>query len=51
MRGIMKRIGFKARVLIVNDALVALEAGAPGQPGRRGHLRDRLDRVRTQHRR
>ena len=33
VRGIMKRIGHKARVLIVNDALVALEAGAPGQPG------------------
>src|SRR5918993_1124380 len=33
VHGIMKRIGFKARVLIVNDALVALEAGAPGQPG------------------
>ena len=33
VRGIMKRIGFKARILIVNDALVALEAGAPGQPG------------------
>ena len=30
---IMKRIGFKARVLVVNDALVALEAGAPGVPG------------------
>ena len=29
----MKRIGYKARVLVVNDALVALEAGAPGQPG------------------
>jgi glucosamine kinase len=33
VRGIMKRIGSKARVLIVNDALVALEAGAPGEPG------------------
>src|SRR5829696_2757968 len=33
MRQIMKRIGYKARVLIVNDALVALEAGAPGLPG------------------
>ena len=33
VRGIMKRIGFKTRVLIVNDALVALEAGAPRQPG------------------
>lgn len=33
VRGIMKRIGFKARVLVVNDALVALEAGAPGVPG------------------
>jgi N-acetylglucosamine kinase-like BadF-type ATPase len=29
----MKRIGYKARVLVVNDALVALEAGAPGDPG------------------
>lgn len=33
VRGIMKRIGLKARVLVVNDALIALEAGAPGQPG------------------
>jgi N-acetylglucosamine kinase-like BadF-type ATPase len=29
----MRRIGFKARILVVNDALVALEAGAPGAPG------------------
>jgi len=33
VRGIMKRIGYKARMLVVNDALVALEAGAPGRPG------------------
>jgi N-acetylglucosamine kinase-like BadF-type ATPase len=33
VRGIMRRIGFKARTLVVNDALVALEAGAPGAPG------------------
>jgi N-acetylglucosamine kinase-like BadF-type ATPase len=33
VRGIMRRIGSQARVLVVNDALVALEAGAPGQPG------------------
>lgn len=33
VRTIMKRIGYKARVLVVNDALVALEAGAPRQPG------------------
>jgi N-acetylglucosamine kinase-like BadF-type ATPase len=33
VRAIMKRIGYKARVLVVNDALVALEAGAPDQPG------------------
>ena len=33
VRAIMKRIGYKARVLVVNDALVALEAGSPGQPG------------------
>lgn len=33
VRGIMRRIGLGARVLIVNDALVALEAGAPGTPG------------------
>ncbi len=33
VRAIMKRIGYKAKCLVVNDALVALEAGAPGQPG------------------
>jgi len=33
VRGIMRRIGRKARVLVVNDALIALEAGAPGQAG------------------
>lgn len=33
VKSIMKRIGYKARVLVVNDALVALEAGAPAQPG------------------
>jgi N-acetylglucosamine kinase len=33
VQAIMKRIGYKARVLVVNDALVALEAGAPDQPG------------------
>jgi N-acetylglucosamine kinase-like BadF-type ATPase len=33
VRAIMKRIGYKARVLVVNDALVALEAGAPGEAG------------------
>jgi N-acetylglucosamine kinase-like BadF-type ATPase len=33
VRAIMRRIGYKAKTLIVNDALVALEAGAPDQPG------------------
>ncbi|MDQ3070191.1 MAG: ATPase [Acidobacteriota bacterium] len=33
VRSIMGRIGQRAKVLIVNDALVALEAGAPGEPG------------------
>jgi N-acetylglucosamine kinase-like BadF-type ATPase len=33
MRGIMRRIGYKARALIVNDALVALTAGADSGPG------------------
>ena len=33
VRSIMKRIGYNSRVLIVNDALIALEPGAPGQPG------------------
>ena len=33
VRGIMRRIGYKARVVVVNDALIALEAGSPGQPG------------------
>jgi N-acetylglucosamine kinase-like BadF-type ATPase len=29
---IMRRIGYKARIVVVNDALIALEAGAPNQP-------------------
>jgi N-acetylglucosamine kinase-like BadF-type ATPase len=33
VRGIMRRIGRMMRVLVVNDALIALEAGAPAQPG------------------
>jgi len=33
VRSIMRRIGFQARVLVVNDALVALESGTPGEPG------------------
>ena len=33
VRDIMRRIGYKAKFLVVNDALVALEAGAPDQPG------------------
>jgi N-acetylglucosamine kinase len=33
IRGIMHRIGHTARTLVVNDALVALEAGAGDQPG------------------
>ena len=31
--GIMRRIGARARSIVVNDALVALEAGAPESPG------------------
>lgn len=30
MQALMRRIGYKAKVLVVNDALIALEAGAPG---------------------
>ncbi|MGH9254978.1 MAG: BadF/BadG/BcrA/BcrD ATPase family protein [Vicinamibacterales bacterium] len=33
IRAIMQRIGYKSRMLVVNDALVALEAGAGDQPG------------------
>ena len=33
IRGILRRIGQKAPVLVVNDALIALEAGAGGGPG------------------
>jgi N-acetylglucosamine kinase-like BadF-type ATPase len=33
VRGIMRRITPGSRVLVVNDALVALEAGAPAVPG------------------
>lgn len=33
VRAIMRRIGYKARVLVTNDALVALVAGAGHRPG------------------
>ena len=33
IRGILARIGYRAKVLVVNDALIALEAGQPGSPG------------------
>ena len=33
VRAIMRRIGLKARTLVVNDALIALVAGAGEQPG------------------
>ena len=33
VRSIMRRIGFKSRVLVVNDALIALTAGAGAKPG------------------
>ncbi len=33
VRAIMRRIGFKSRVLVVNDALVGLVAGARDEPG------------------
>ncbi|HXT71785.1 MAG TPA: BadF/BadG/BcrA/BcrD ATPase family protein [Vicinamibacterales bacterium] len=33
IRGILRRIGQRARVVVVNDALIALEAGVPGRPG------------------
>jgi len=33
VRAIMLRIGYKARIIVVNDALVALVAGAGSEPG------------------
>jgi N-acetylglucosamine kinase-like BadF-type ATPase len=33
VRGILHNLGRGARVLVVSDALIALEAGAPGSPG------------------
>lgn len=33
IRGIMRRLGFRANTLIVNDALIALVAGAGANPG------------------
>jgi N-acetylglucosamine kinase-like BadF-type ATPase len=33
IRGLMRRIGYKARVLIANDALIALVAGVAHDPG------------------
>jgi glucosamine kinase len=33
VRSIMTRIGYKARILVVNDALIALQAGVENAPG------------------
>jgi N-acetylglucosamine kinase-like BadF-type ATPase len=33
VRALMRRIGYKSRVLVVNDALIALVAGAGDAPG------------------
>jgi N-acetylglucosamine kinase-like BadF-type ATPase len=33
VRNLVSRLGYEARVLVVNDALVALEAGVGGDPG------------------
>jgi N-acetylglucosamine kinase-like BadF-type ATPase len=33
VRSIMRRIGYKARILVVNDALIALQAGVADDPG------------------
>jgi N-acetylglucosamine kinase-like BadF-type ATPase len=33
VRSIMSRIGYKARILVVNDALIALQAGVGDEPG------------------
>ena len=33
MRAILRRLGFRAHVLVVNDALIALVAGAGEEPG------------------
>lgn len=33
IRSILARLGLETRILIVNDSLIALEAGAPGSPG------------------
>jgi N-acetylglucosamine kinase-like BadF-type ATPase len=33
VRAIMSRIGYKARILVVNDALIALQAGIGSDPG------------------
>jgi N-acetylglucosamine kinase-like BadF-type ATPase len=33
VRSIMNRIGYKARILVVNDALIALQAGVGDRPG------------------
>ena len=33
VRGIMRRIGYQARILVVNDALIALQAGVGDGPG------------------
>ena len=46
VRSIMSRIGYKARLLVVNDALIALRAGIGDGAGRGHRRRDRFDCVR-----
>ena len=49
IRGIMRRIGHKAPVLVVNDALAALVAGAGDDgPAHRPDRRHRVDLLRPQ---
>ena len=48
IRDIMRRLGFRSNTLIVNDALIALVAGAGVEPGRGRDLGNRVDRLRRE---
>ena len=48
VRSIMSRIGHKARILVVNDALIALQAGVGDAAGHRHRVGNGIDCLRAQ---
>ncbi len=48
IRGVMRRLGFREHTVIVNDALIALVAGAQGTGGPRDRCRHRVNCLRRE---